>query len=109
MNAASLEKKAEAALEYLHKGAQEHGVMRAQADHLEDFIKVELSRLKNEMHHDSDAAKTAAAMRHPDYQKALEALKTAREVWYYHLYKREAAHATLDCWRTACSNERANV
>lgn len=109
MNSKELEPQADKALKFLHQQAGEHGIARANADYMEDFLKVEIARLKGMMIGLSDAAATSEALRHPDYLKVLEALRTAREVWYTANFKRGAAEAVLDCWRTACSNERANV
>lgn len=107
MNSKDLEKKAQAALVFLHEKAEEHAVARAQADYLESWQKVELSRLKELMQYaDSDAAKTAAAMRHPDYKTALEAKKEADTNWYAVQFKREAANAVIGAWQTLCANER---
>jgi len=110
VNATDLEKKAEKALIFLHEGAMEHAQARANANYLDDYLKVEIARLKGAMvGSQSDAAKTQMALEHPDYRKALEARKIADEVNYTNLFKREAAKAIIDAWRTACSNERENV
>ena len=112
MNAAQLEEleaKANAALEYLHNRAEEHGAARAQAEYMEEWVKIELARLKGMMVGMSDAAATAEAMRHPDYHKAHVALQAAREAWYTISFKRAAKTAIFEAYRTACSNMRANV
>jgi hypothetical protein len=110
VNASDLEKKAEKALLFLHEKAAEHAEARAQADHMDDWLKVELARIKHTMGFaDSDAAKTAAAMRSEDYQKALEVAKTAKEVWFTVQFKREAANAFIQAWQTASANERRGV
>lgn len=110
MNSKELEPQAERALKFLHEKAGEHGIARAQADHLEDWLKVELARIKGAIvGSTSDAERTQIALAHPDYRTALDALKTAREAWYTAQFKRGAAEAILDCWRTACSNERAGA
>jgi hypothetical protein len=109
MNAVQLEKKAEAALMFLHEKAGEHAEARAQADHMDDWCKVELARIKGLYVGASDAKATAEALTHPDYHKALEAARIARRMWYEAQFKREAAMAFVEAWRTACSNMRANV
>lgn len=110
MSAEYLEAQAEAALAYLENGAEEHAKARADMEHMEDFIKVELARIKGKMiYADSDAAKTSLALQSEDYQKALENLRTAREAWHTINFKREAKKAIFEAWRTACSNMRANV
>lgn len=110
MNATDLEKKAEKALIFLHEGAMEHAQARANANYLDDYLKVEIARLKGAMAgSQSDAAKTQMALEHPDYRKALEARRIAEEIHYTNVFKREAAMALIEAWRTACSNARANV
>lgn len=110
MNSKQLEPKAQAALSYLHENAKLHGEARAQADHMDSFVTLELNRLKGLICGDlSDAAKTAEAMRHPAYASALEARKEAKAIWYEISFKRDAASAFIEAWRTCCSNERANV
>lgn len=110
MNSKQLEPKAQAALAYLHENAMLHGRARAQADHMDSFVTFELNRIKGLICGDlSDAAKTAEGMRHPDYLEALEARKTAKAIWFEIQFKREAAMAFIEAWRTCCSNERANV
>ena len=63
MNATDLEKKAEKALIFLHEGAMEHAQARANANYLDDYLKVEIARLKGAMAgSQSDAAKTQMAL-----------------------------------------------
>ena len=109
MNATDLEARAEDALLYLHKGAEKHAQARANADHMADWVKVEKARIMSLFVGMSNAAAEAEALRHPAYLEALQAKKTADELWYVAQFKRGAAEAVLDCWRTACSNARANV
>lgn len=110
MNATDLEKKAEKALIFLHEGAEKHAQDRADADYMADWIKVELARIKGAIVGvQSDAAKTQLALEHPDYRRALEAKRQADELWYTAQFKRGAAEAIIEAWRTACSNARANV
>lgn len=109
MNASDLEKKAEKALLFLHEKAAEHAEARAQADHLDDWCKVELARLKGLYVGVSDAKATMEATCHPDYHKALEAAKIAKRLWYEAQFKREAAQAFLSAWQTASANERKGV
>lgn len=106
MNAKDLEAKAEKALTYLHEGAIEHAQARANADHMADWCKVEKARISGLFAGLSAAAAESEALRHADYAKALEALKTAREVWFTAQFKREAANAFIQAWQTASANER---
>ena len=110
MNSKDLEPKAQKALTYLHEKAAEHGIARANADNMDSWVTVELQRIKGLICGDlSDAAKTAEAMRSPDYLEALEARKQAKAIWYEAQFKREAAQAIIEAWRTCCSNERAQI
>lgn len=110
MNAADLEKKAEKALIFLHEGAMEHAQARANANYLDDYLKVEIARLKGAMvGSQSDAAKTQMALEHPDYRKALEARRIAEEIHYTNVFKREAAVAVLSAWQTCSANERRSI
>lgn len=109
MNATDLEPKADRALQFLHEKAGEHAQARANADYLADWIKIEKSRIMALFVGMSNAAAEAEALRHPAYLEALQAKKIADEAWYLAQFKRGAAEAVLDCWRTACSNARANV
>ncbi len=107
MNSKQLEPKAQAALTYLHENAALHGQARAQAEHLDDWLKVELARIKGAVVGvNSDAERTQIALAHPDYRKALEAKKIAAEIHYTNVYKRDAANAFVGAWQTACANER---
>ena len=109
MKAEELEPKAEKALQFLHEQAGNHAALRAQADHLGSWVKTELARIKGIFVGVSSTQATDEALRHPDYLKALEAEKIALEQWYTAQFKREAAMAYIEAWRTACSNARANV
>lgn len=110
MKSSELEPHAEKALHFLHRQAGEHAQARANASYMDSWVKLELQRIKGLMVGDmSDAAKNAEAMRHPAYEKALQAQKEADEAWFTAQFKREAAMALIEAWRTCCSNERANV
>lgn len=118
MNSKELEPQAERALKFLHEKAAEHGQDRANADYMDGWVKAELARIKGQMIEatadgnfikPSDAAATSGAMRHPDYLEALQAKKEADTKHYTNMFKREAASAIIEAWRTVCSNERANV
>lgn len=109
MNATDLEPKADKALRFLHEEAMAHAQARANADYLENWVKVEKARIMALFVGMSNAAAEAEALRHPAYLGALQAKKIADEAWYLAQFKRGAAEAVLDCWRTACSNARANV
>jgi hypothetical protein len=109
MDLKTLEAKAEKALVFLHEKAGEHAEARAQADHLSDWVKVEKSRVMGLYTALSAAAAEAEALRHPDYAKALEAVRIARKHWYEIQFKREAAKAFIDAFQTVSANSRNNV
>ena len=109
MNAKELENKAEKALHFLHQEAGTHAIARAQADHMAEFVKLEKARIAGMCVGMSQAASESEALRHPDYQNALENLKTARVIWYEANFKREAADAIIGAWQTCCANERRSV
>ena len=109
MNATDLEKKAEKALIFLHEGAMEHAQARANSDYLADWLKVEKARIMALFVGMSNAAAEAEALRHPAYLEALQAKKTADELWYFFQFKRGAGDAVIGAWQTACANERRGV
>ena len=104
-----LEVKAEQALLFLHGNAKMHGQLRARSDYLDAWCKSEKARIKSKFPGISQVAAEDEALRHPDYIAALEARRSAAEEWYTAQFLRDAAQAHLDCWRTACSNERAGA
>ena len=110
MNSKELEPRVDKALQFLRDDAMQHAQARANADYMDAWVKLELARIKGLIvGNDSDAAKTAEAMRHPAYLEALQAKKEADREWYTVQFKRDAANALIEAWRTCCSNERANV
>ena len=106
MKSSELEPQAKRALDFLYEKAGEHAQARANAEYMDSWVKVELQRLKGLMVGMSDAAATSEGMRHPEYAEALEALKTANEVWFTAQFKREAANAVIGAWQTCGANER---
>lgn len=109
MNSADLEPKADRALQFLHEKAGEHAQARANADYLADWIKIEKSRIMALFVGMSNAAAEAEALRHPAYLEALQAKKTADELWYVAQFKRGAAEAILSAWQTCSANERRSM
>lgn len=108
MNSAELEPLAEKALWMLRNDAQKHGQDRANADHMESYVKIVKAQIMGRSTATSIAAAESEAMRADEYLKALEAKKTADEAHYTNQYKREAGLAFIEAWRTVCSNERAD-
>lgn len=97
---------AEAALRYLVEQAAEAGKAKADMIYLENFRKIVLNRLKLASSARSDAAAETAARAHPDYEKVCIAQRDAIEHHEQMYWKRIAAEATLDAWRTKNANNR---
>ena len=106
MTSKELEPQAQKALEYLHKEAGKHAQDRANADYMDAWVKAEKARLKGLVIGASNAAAEDEALRHPKYLEALEAKREADTAHYTNMFKREAAGAIIEAWRTVCSNER---
>ncbi len=102
-----LEASAERSLKFLHQQAKEHAQARAEHDYLQAWVKSEKSRIKATFAGLSNVAAEDEALKSPAYIAALQAARAASEKWYEIQFKRDAAMATIDAWRTACSNERA--
>ena len=106
MNSAELEPQAQKALEFLHKQAAQHGQDRANADYMDSWVKTEKARIMGTFVGASNAAAETMALQHAEYLQAIEAKKTADTLHYTNMFKREAASAIIEAWRTVCSNER---
>lgn len=109
MNASDLEPKADKALQFLHEKAMEHAQARANSDYMADWVKAERARIMSLFVGMSNAAAEAEALRHPAYLEALQAKKTADELWYVAQFKRGAAEAILSAWQTCSANERRSM
>jgi hypothetical protein len=97
----------EKAVDYLRQSAQEAAQARANVKYLAEFLKVKRSQLKNAMTGTSDAAAETKALADPAYLEVLEGYKAAVEKDAFHGFKREAAVAMIDAWRTQQSSLRA--
>jgi hypothetical protein len=109
MNLQEKEKKAEAALKWLHGEAEQVGRDAAEVEYLGEFCKVELSRLSKLYVGMSNAAAKDEAMCHPDYLEALKALKTARAKHEENRMKKAAAEGFIAFYQTGSANARANA
>ena len=109
LTAEGLQPFAQRALIFLHQQAPKHAKAHADANYMTSFVKSEKARIKGLFGDMSNAAAEDKAFMHPDYLRALEAAREADMTWYEVQFKREAAQTVLDCWRTACSNARANA
>lgn len=109
MTSSELEPKAMAALSFLHEKAVEHAQHKANVEYLEGYLKVKRAELKGVSTASSNAAAEDDALRHPDYVSVLEALKTAHEIHYTAVYKRDAAQTIISVWQSLCANERTRI
>lgn len=100
----------EKAVSYLRESAQEAAVARAQMKYLAEFLKSKRAQLKAGLGAGmSNAAAEDAALAHPDYLELLEGYRAAVERDSFHGFKRGAAVAMIDAWRTQQSNLRAET
>lgn len=98
---------AEKALWYLRDNASAAGVAKAQVVQMEAFVKIVLNRLKLKSGARSDAAAETEARAHPEYEQAVLAHAEAVAVHEELYWKRLAAEATLESWRTKAANNRS--
>jgi hypothetical protein len=97
----------EKAVDYLRSSAREAAQARAEALYLEGHLKALKASLKVRSKAGSNAAQEDEALASDDYRTALEGYKVAVEMDAFHKFKREAAVAMIDAWRTQQSNLRA--
>lgn len=97
---------AEAALRFLVENAEAAGIAKANVVYLEHHVKIVLNRLKKSSTARSDAASETEARAHPDYQVACEAERDAIKAHEAMYWKRIAAQATIEAWRTKNANHR---
>ena len=101
------EEEVEKAVEWLRTNAKHAAEARASKIYMEGWLKVEKARIMGLFVGISRAAAEDEAMGHPDYAKALEALREAVRADAECTFLREAATARIEAWRTQCSNLRA--
>ena len=95
------------ALDYLRISAQDAAQARANVKYIAEFLKSKRSQLKLAQAGMSDAAAETRALADPAYLELLDGYKAAVEADAKHQFKREAALALIEAWRTMCSNQRA--
>ena len=96
----------ERAVDYLRNSAQEAAEARAQVKYLAEFLKAKVAKIATAQAGMSAAAAEQIAKAHPDYSDLLDGYRVAVEKDAFHTFKREAAAAMIDAWRTQCSNAR---
>lgn len=100
---------AEGALIFLRTQGRAAGEARAHVVYMEKYVKVVLARLKRECNDPlakSDAARTDWALTHPEYMAVLQAQEEAIVALTEFEWKRTAAEATIEAWRTNSANQR---
>lgn len=98
----------EKAVDYLRTSAQEAAQARANMKYLAEYLKskkAELAVSYSEV--TSNAAAENKALADPAYREVLDGYKEAVRHDAFHGFKREAAVAMIEAWRTQCSNQRA--
>ncbi len=101
------EKAVEAAVEYLRSSVGEAAQARANRLYLEQFLKSKRAVLMVSAPAGSVAAQEVHALAHPDYLAALDGYKVAVEHDETFRFKREAASARIEAYKTASFMERA--
>ncbi len=97
---------AEAALRWLNDNAVLAGKAKADMVYMENYRKIMLNRLKMNSMSKSDAGAETEARAHPEYEKVVNALREAQEIYEALYWKRIVAEATLESWRTKSANAR---
>lgn len=98
----------EKAVDYLRSSAREAAQARAEQKYLERFLPKLKAKLKlGAAPGTTNAAAEDIALASDEYGEALEGYKVAVEQDSFHQFKREAAVAMIDAWRTQQSNLRA--
>jgi hypothetical protein len=97
---------AEAALRFLVDQAGAAGEAKAKVVYMENFRKIVLNRLKRNSPGKSDAAREMEARAHPEYEAVCVAQREAIEAQETLFWKRIAAEATIEAWRTRAANQR---
>jgi hypothetical protein len=97
----------EKAVSYLRESAQEAAQARANVRYLAEYLKAKIAQLAAAQTGVSAAAADMHAKAHPEYAELLDGYRVAVEKDAFHGFKREAAVAMIDAWRTQCATSRA--
>jgi predicted nucleic acid-binding protein len=101
------EEQVEKALDYLRDTALDAARATAERIYLEEYTRVIKSKIMQEHRDDSLGAQEREAYADQRYKQHLEAVRIAIEQEHEHRFRRQAAAAKIEAWRTMCSNERA--
>jgi len=97
----------EKAIDYLRSSAQDAASARANVKYLAEFLRSKRAQLKVAQSGLSNAAADDVALSDPSYLQLLDGYKVAVEKDAFHSFKREAAGALIEAWRTMQANARA--
>jgi hypothetical protein len=98
----------DAALSHLRNKADEAAQARANVKYMAEFLKSKRAELKlAQKPGTSNAAAEDSALADPAYLELLKAYKSAVEMDAWHSFKREAAQALIEAWRSQQANLRA--
>ncbi len=109
MTRAELEPLAGRALKLLHSQSAKHGQDKANAEYMDGWVKHVKAKIKTRLVGMSNAAAEDEALQAKEYLDALIAKREADAIDAENRFKRDAALAVIEAWRTTCSNERASV
>jgi hypothetical protein len=101
------EKSVEAAVEYLRSSVAEAATARANRLQIEQYLKSKRAILMVSAPAGSVASQEVYALAHPDYLATLEGYRSAVEADETFRFKREAAQARIEAFKTASFMERA--
>jgi hypothetical protein len=85
----------------------DHATARAAYEFAEKQLKVTLAKATLAAQAPTAAAREAAGLASPEYERALSDFKLIAESYYRQRDRREAAAAIIDAWRTQQSDMRA--
>lgn len=101
------EEKVEQALVYLRKSAEPAAQARAEHLYLAEFLKTVRAQVKVKQAGISNAAADDVALCSDEYLETLQAFRQAVEADAGYRFKREAAQAVIEAWRTEQASLRA--
>ena len=101
------EKTVEAAVEFLRSSVTDAAQARANRLHLEQYIKTRKAQLMVQAPGGSVAAQEVYALASQQYVEVLEGYKAAVEADETFRFRREAAQARIEAYKTASFMERA--
>ena len=101
------EQAADAALQFLRDTASKAGQAKAHVVYMENFVKVVKSQCMRESDSRSVAGQEVDAYCNPKYLEALKAQKEAIEAHETLYWKRIAAEATIEAWRSRNATRRS--